>query len=120
MAQAWSLIRLYKRNLDPSHLITFGKELLISLHHRQVLIDGKPVQLTRKEFDLLHCLASSPEQVFSLEQLYQHVWDEVSSIGGNETVKVHIKKLRKKLASLGKNYIQNVRGIGYKFVLEKE
>lgn len=119
-AQAWSLIQLYRGNLEHKHLLAFGKELLISLHRRQVLIDGQPVQLTRKEFDLLHCLASSPEQVFSLEQLYQYVWNEVSSIGGDETVRVHLKKLRKKLASFGKDYIQNVRGVGYKFVLVEE
>lgn len=119
VAQVQSLIQLHKGNYENCHLLKFGRELLISLHHRQVLVDGNPVQLTRKEFDLLHCLASSPGQVFSLEQLYLHVWDEVNSIGGDETVKVHIKTLRKKLTSLGKNYIQNVRGIGYKFVLEK-
>ena len=114
-AQARSLIQLYKGSKGTCHPLTFGAELIISQCHRQVLVEGKPLQLTRKEFDLLHCLASSPGQVFSLEQLYVHVWDEVCPMGGVETVKVHIKNLRKKLTSAGKEYIQNVWGIGYKF-----
>lgn len=119
VAQAQSLIQLYKRSKGHCRPLTFGSELIISRRHRQVLVEGKSLQLTRKEFDLLHCLASSPGQVFSREQLYAHVWDEVSPIWGDETVKVHIKTLRKKLASVGKEYIQNVWGIGYKFVLNK-
>lgn len=119
VAQAQSLIQLYKRSKGHCRPLTFGSELIISRCHRQVLVEGKSLQLTRKEFDLLHCLASSPGQVFSREQLYAHVWDEVCPIGGDETVKVHIKTLRKKLASVGKEYIQNVWGIGYKFVLNK-
>lgn len=116
-AQALSLIRLYKGGKGCCRPITFGTELIISRCHRQVLVEGKFLQLTRKEFDLLYCLASSPGQVFSREQLYAHVWDEVCPIGGDETVKVHIKTLRKKLDSVSKRYIQNVWGIGYKFVL---
>lgn len=118
-AQALSLIRLYKGGKGCCRPITFGTELIISRCHRQVLVEGKFLQLTRKEFDLLYCLASSPGQVFSREQLYAHVWDEVCPIGGDETVKVHIKTLRKKLDSVGKRYIQNVWGIGYKFVLNE-
>lgn len=118
-AQAQSLIQLYKRSKGHCRPLAFGSELIISRCHRQVLVEGKPLQLTRKEFDLLHCLASSPGQVFSREQLYAHVWDEACPIGGDETVKVHIKTLRKKLAALGKKYIQNVWGIGYKFVLKE-
>lgn len=117
VAQALSLIRLYKGSKGRCRPITFGAELIISRCHRQVLVEGKFLQLTRKEFDLLYCFASSPGQVFSREQLYAHVWDEVCPIGGDETVKVHIKTLRKKLDSVGKRYIQNVWGIGYKFVL---
>lgn len=119
VAQARSLLQLYKGSKGHCRPLTFGSELIISRCHRQVLVEGKPLQLTRKEFDLLHCLASSPGQVFSREQLYAHVWDEVCPVGGDETVKVHIKTLRKKLASAGKKYIQNVWGIGYKFVLSE-
>ena len=119
VAQAQSLIQLYKGSKGQCRPLAFGAELIISRCHRQVLVEGKPLQLTRKEFDLLHCLASSPGLVFSREQLYAHVWDEVCPIGGDETVKVHIKTLRKKLALVGKKYIQNVWGIGYKFVLNE-
>ena len=73
--------------------------------------------MTRKEFDLLYCLASYPGQVFSLEHLYAHVWNDTSAIAVDEIVKSQIKSLRKKLAAVGKNYIQNEWGVGYKFVL---
>lgn len=98
--------------------VVFGRELIISRRYRQVMIDGKPLKLTRKEFDLFHCFANHPGQVFSCELLYQHVWNEDITLGSDSTVKSHIKTLRKKLASVGKFYIDNVWGIGYKFVLE--
>lgn len=97
--------------------ITFGTELIISPRFRQVIVDGKPLTLTRKEFDVLHCLASYPGQVFSLEHLYTHVWNDESASSGEETVRVHIQSLRRKLAAAGKDFIQNSWGVGYKFVL---
>ena len=65
---------------------------------------------------MLVFLAQHPEQVFSIEQLYEHIWNMDFAVNGDETVRVHIKTLRKKLAQAGKNYIYNVWGIGYKFV----
>lgn len=72
--------------------------------------------LTKKEFDLLHYFANHPFQVFSKGQLYVHVWDDSFANIGDETVRVHIQRLRRKLATTGKNLIHNVRGVGYKFV----
>lgn len=119
IAQANALIQLYL-NSDHNHKdhypIIFGSELIISPKYRKVFVDGKILTLTRKEFNLLRCLASYPEQVFSREQLYAHVWDDELAIGGDETVRVHIQKLRKKLTALGKDYIHNIWGVGYKFV----
>lgn len=119
-AQMNSLIQLHfaatinQRQHDP---IVCGDELLISLRYRQVLVDGQSLTLTRKEFDLLCCLARSPGQVFSRKQIYNLVWRSDVLLAVDETVKAHIKTLRKKLASSGKNYIQNIWGVGYKFVL---
>ncbi len=73
--------------------------------------------MTRKEFDIFLCLASSPGQVFSREQLYDCIWGEGPAIAIDEAVKTQIKRLRGKLALAGKNYIQTEWGIGYKFVL---
>lgn len=120
IAQAYALLHLYDatKTNHQQDAVVFGTELIISRRYRQVMIDGKPLKLTRKEFDLFHCFANHPGQVFSCGQLYQHVWNEDITLGSDSTVKSHIKTLRKKLASAGKFYIDNVWGIGYKFVLE--
>lgn len=118
-AQANALIRLcISLSTDYGHHnpVVHG-ELLISPRYRQVAIDGKPLALTRKEFDIFLCLASSPGQVFSREQLYDCIWGEGPAIAIDEAVKTQIKRLRGKLALAGKNYIQTEWGIGYKFVL---
>lgn len=119
VAQAEALIQLYSgagTGRCQKDQIPFGTELTIIPRYRQVLVDGKPLTLTRKEFDLLHCFATHPYQVFSREQLYAHIWDDGFATAGDETVRVHVQRLRRKLAARGKNLIHNVRGVGYKFV----
>lgn len=119
IAQATSLIQLYleakEENRTYSPLI-FGTELIINPTYRQVVVEGEPLALTRKEFELLVCLAEHPCQVWSRAQLYRYVWNDDLGINGDNTVKTHIGDLKKKLSDLGKNYIQNSRGVGYKFV----
>lgn len=119
-AQAEALILLYlaaDMNLGRYSLVIHGEELIISPRCRQAMVGGKPLSLTRKEFDLFYCLARHPGQVFSREQLYNHVWGADLAVAVDEAVKTYIKRLRKKLAAVGKNYIQTEWGIGYKFVL---
>lgn len=72
------------------------------------------------EFDLLKFLASHPEQVFTKTQLFRNVWDK-NYIEDDNTVMVHIRKLRKKIEMDPSNpqFIQTVWGIGYKFIGEK-
>lgn len=93
--------------------ISFGSSLVIIPLSRDVLVDGVLLNLTRKEFDLLYCFARHPHWVFSWEQLYARVWDDSFVTGGVATVKTHIRMLRRKL---GKGFIRNVWGVGYKFV----
>lgn len=100
--------------------LVFGTELVIETQSRQVTINGTPLSLTKKEYELLRCLASYPGQTLSHEQLYEQVWKEEPSLGMNETVKVHIGKLKKKLSTLSDfDYIHNAWGVGYKFVPPK-
>lgn len=123
VAQANALIKRYieediNHNEHNEHKpVVHGSEFMISPRYRQVIIDGKPLTLTRKEFDLLHCLASYPEQVFTCEQLYNHVWGDSSAIAVDDIVRSQIKRLRKKLSQIGKGYIQTEWGVGYKFAL---
>lgn len=119
VAQIEALIGLYLRAAEKSWkraTLAFGTSLLISPYHRQVLVDGTSIELTRKEFDLLHHFAKHPHQVFSAGQLYEQIWENAFDIGGESTVMVHINTLRKKLGQLGPMVIQTVRGFGYRFV----
>ena len=119
-AQINSLIQLYmeaQTEKCTNQPLIFGTELIIYPVYHQVIIDGEPLSLTRKEFDLLLCLARHPGQIWSRTQLYNQVWDDDLGINGENTVKTHIGNLRKKLADVGKEYIQTSWGVGYKFVL---
>lgn len=118
-AQAESLIRLcLQTDEGEKHRATlaFGTSLVISPRFRQVLVNGEPLELTKKEFELLHFFARRPRQVFSREQLFEQIWDYNFELGGNDTVKVHVNTLRKKLMVLGYNAIENIRGVGYRFI----
>ena len=97
------------------YTLAFGKDLVIDPVTRKVFLKWKDLRLTKKEFDLLFCLASNPGQVFSREQLYDHVWDEYSAHNVDEVVKAQIKLLRQKLSDTGRDYIKNVWGVGYRF-----
>ena len=90
----------------------------ITLHpeERSVFVNGLPVALTPKEFDILHMLISHPMKVFSTENIFRQVWGE-DYYEGNNTVMVHIRTLRKKLGD-DKNTNQRIKtvwGVGYSF-----
>lgn len=90
--------------------------VVIDLRTRQVIVEGKPVTLTGKEFDLLQLLAGNPQQVFTRMQLLNRIWQ--SDYEGDEnTVTVHIRRLREKIEPEPSRpvYIHTVWGIGYKF-----
>lgn len=118
LLQAQSLIQLYMAShpsADVCYTLAFGQDLMIDPVSRQVFLKGKEVKLTRKEFDLLLCLASNPGQVFTREQLYDSVWDELSAYNVDDVVKTHIKTVRQKLSDSDREYIKNVWGVGYRF-----
>lgn len=98
-----------------SQTIQCGK-IMIDLKTRQVIVDGHPVTLTGKEFDLLQLLAGNPQQVFTRMQLLNQIWQ--SDYEGDEnTVTVHIRRLREKIEQNPSKpiYIHTVWGVGYKF-----
>lgn len=80
---------------------------------RIVFIDEKQVNLTPKEYDLLHLFCENQKKVFSREQILEHVWN-FEFYGDSRTVDIHIQRLRKKLGKYG-DYIKTVFSIGYKF-----
>ena len=89
-------------------------DLTINLTNYSVLYMGHPVEMPPKELELLYFLASSPNQVFTREQLLDHIWG-YEYIGDTRTVDVHIKRLREKIKDHQDWSISTVWGIGYKF-----
>jgi DNA-binding response OmpR family regulator len=83
---------------------------------REVQRSGEPLQLTAKEFDLLHFLASHPSHVFSREQLMARVWGYSAALDTG-TVTVHIRRLREKVEEdpSRPRFLQTVWGVGYRF-----
>lgn len=88
--------------------------LVINLTNYSVLYNGAAIDMPPKELELLYFLASSPNQVFTREQLLDHIWG-YEYIGDTRTVDVHIKRLREKIKDQGNWSISTVWGIGYKF-----
>ena len=91
--------------------------LQVNLVNYSVIYNGKSIDMPPKEIELLYFLAASPNQVFTREQLLDHIWG-YEYIGDTRTVDVHIKRIREKLP--GNEYwsISTVWGIGYKFELK--
>ena len=90
--------------------------LTVSIAEYAVYYEGKRLEMPPKELEVLHFLASSPNQVFTREQLLKQVWG-FDFFGDSRTVDVHIKRLREKLPDSEKYgwSIHTVRGVGYKF-----
>lgn len=89
-------------------------ELTIDLRQHIVTIRGKEIELTLKEFDLLHCLMKNAGRVFTRDELLDIVWGYGAETE-TRTVDVHIGTIRQKLGEYG-SYIKTVRGLGYRFV----
>ncbi len=89
-------------------------DLTVNLSNYSVLYKGQSVDMPPKELELLYFLASSPNQVFTREQLLDHIWG-YEYIGDTRTVDVHVKRLREKINDHPVWRIATVWGIGYKF-----
>lgn len=88
--------------------------LTVNLTNYSVIVDNKSVEMPPKELELLYFLASSPNQVFTREQLLDQIWG-YEYIGDTRTVDVHIKRLREKIKDHSGWSLSTVWGIGYKF-----
>ena len=89
-------------------------DLIVNLTNYSVTYMGKQVDMPPKELELLYFLAASPNQVFTREQLLDHIWG-YEYIGDTRTVDVHIKRLREKIKDNPNWALSTVWGIGYKF-----
>ena len=96
-----------------AHVISYP-DLAINLDNYSVIYKGHQLMMPPKEIELLYFLASSPNQVFTREQLLDHIWG-YEYVGDTRTVDVHVKRLREKLSENNSWKISTVWGIGYKF-----
>ena len=117
-ARVKAVLRRFKGN---GHLGNARKEksvsypdLTINLTNYSVMYMGNPLEMPPKELELLYFLASSPNQVFTREQLLDHIWG-YEYMGDTRTVDVHIKRLREKIRDNEAWSITTVWGVGYKF-----
>ena len=93
-------------------------DLIVNLTNYSVIYNGHSIELPPKELELLYFLASSPNRVFTREQLLDHIWG-YEYIGDTRTVEVHIKRLREKIKGNDKWALTTVWGIGYKFEVKR-
>ncbi|GMG73319.1 response regulator transcription factor [Priestia aryabhattai] len=117
MARVNSQLRRYymiTQREDMADVLQKG-DLKVDEHLRQVFVGNREVRLTPKEFEILALLLRNKGQVFSIEQIYESVWNERFYRSDN-TVMVHITKIRDKIEENPKKpiYVQTVWGVGYK------
>ncbi|MPZ22273.1 MAG: DNA-binding response regulator [Dehalococcoidia bacterium] len=89
-------------------------ELLIDVANYKVTVAGDPLDLTFKEYELLKFLATNDGKVFTREALLNRVWG-YDYYGGARTVDVHIRRIRSKIETGGRAFIETVRNVGYRF-----
>ena len=104
-----------RRNAETPPVTTMreGCRLQIDERSHVVLLDGIEISLTAKEFDLLAYLYAEPGTVFRRNAIIEHVWD-TNWNGTTKTLDAHIDSIRKKLGR--PDWIQSVRGVGFKYV----
>lgn len=114
-------VKAVLRRFQPAKLETGSEskivqypDLIINQTNYSVIYQGHTVEMPPKELELLYFLASSPNQVFTREQLLDHIWG-YEYIGDTRTVDVHIKRLREKIKDHDSWRLATVWGIGYKF-----
>lgn len=100
---------------EPEEKVYSTGGLVINDDRKEVTVDGEPVKLTRIEYNILLFLVQNKGKVFSIEQIYEHIWKE-EAYGADNTVTVHIRHIREKIEIDPKNpkYLKVIWGIGYK------
>jgi len=119
VARVKAVLRRYKSTRTETATKDAAKKVVypdleVNLTNYSVECDGKLVEMPPKELELLYCLAASPNQVFTREQLLDQIWG-YEYVGDTRTVDVHIKRLREKIKDHDSWRLSTVWGIGYKF-----
>ena len=114
MARINAVLRRSEIPDDTKKRLTFDK-LVIDLDSYELLVDGRKIDTPPKELELLYHLASTPNRVYTRNQLLDEVWG-FDNFGDSRTVDVHIKRLREKVEGVSDQWeLKTVWGVGYKF-----
>ena len=116
LARIEAVLRRSDRGVDQAKArrLTYDK-LVIDMDAFELIVDGKKVDTPPKEMELLFYLASSPNRVYTRNQLLDEVWG-FDFFGDSRTVDVHVKRLREKLEGISESWsLKTVWGVGYKF-----
>jgi two-component system alkaline phosphatase synthesis response regulator PhoP len=111
LSRVKALLRRYKSEKPVASVIVDLGAIKIDNEKHMVYKNNVPIELPKKEFNLLSLLSSKPGKVFKREVILDMIWGE-EVVVGDRTIDVHIRKLREKL---GEDYIKTVKGVGYKF-----
>ena len=114
LARINAVLRRTEIPVDTSKILRFDK-LIINLDAYELIVDGRKIDTPPKELELLYHLASTPNRVYTRNQLLDEVWG-FDYFGDSRTVDVHIKRLREKLEGVSDQWdLKTVWGVGYKF-----
>ena len=110
--------RLKSGSNIPNKEIIEVRGISIDKTARKVYVNGKEIEFTSKEYELLILLLNNPNRVFSKEELYERIWG-LDPVGGIATVTVHVRRLREKIEfdPSKPEYIETIWGVGYRFTL---
>lgn len=114
VARVKAVLRRSSGRQDTNETILDYGRIKINLSTREVIVEGKHVMLTPKEYELLRLFVEHPRHVFSYEQLLSKFWD---GVGDRHTIRVYLSRLREKIESDPDHpqYLVNVWGVGYRF-----
>ena len=115
IARIHAVLRRYEGGPSAGEKRLCFDKLVVNLDSYELVVDGKKVDTPPKELELLYHLASSPNRVYTRNQLLDEVWG-FDYLGDSRTVDVHIKRLREKLEGVSPQWaLSTVWGVGYKF-----
>lgn len=119
LLRAQALLRRYNAaavalNSQRCYTIVNFENMVIDPHTRRARYNGRELELTRQEFDLLYLLATHEGRVLTHDQLRHHVWGDDFMGDENNAIPISVSRLRQKLE--GRRFIESVRGIGYRFI----
>ncbi|MGY3779357.1 response regulator transcription factor [Isobaculum melis] len=105
-------VQLRKKNSHQGQLITF-QTLTLNQDRNALLVSGKEIPLTHREFKIMALLLSYPKKIFNKQEIYEYAWDEFY-IGEDKTVNVHISNIRQKIKKeTAEEWIKTVWGVGF-------